>query len=267
MSGILQQMIKTKAIHDTIVIAKRDTIVKVVEVLNNKTSTVPSSFALFFDEYGNFFTFLATIAAFIALFITIKASNKAAKDSRHQILIGKLEEICDLLNGLVDAYPALYYAYVLVQQESLSTPAQKILHANIHNDKWEKAISGIDLKKHLEDINRLFILINLYLGEKQNKIKSKSSPNNDKTLKFSAFMFAEICKTLVIIIKYRTLKHNTFPDEFPKASTIRLLVGNISAAISEIIDFGDNGKGYKEFRDPFFKDLLKEEINSVDSHN
>ncbi|KLT69943.1 hypothetical protein [Flavobacterium sp. ABG] len=256
-------MQKAKSIHDTIVIVHRDTIVKILEVTKTKAATESSSFALFFDEYGNFFTFLATVAAFVALFVSIKAINKSASDGRHQVLVSKLEEICDLLDILVAKYPRLYFAYNLLALERAESEPKQIINRKIFDAKWEKAIKEIDFNMYLDKAARLMILANLYLGEKQKKSILRQPPEEDKSLKFSVLMFGEICNNIVLITKYQNLDYNSFPDKLPNHDVINILVRNISAQISEIINYSNNSTGYVEFRDDFYKKVIEAETNPV----
>lgn len=249
-------MTKDKIIHDTIVVIHKDTIVKTLEVVDKTQKNVPAV-ADFFNTYNNFFTALAAIAALIALFISIMAINKTAKDNRHQIRVGKLEEICDIMNLLGVNYPKLFSAYDILFKEFEKSEVSRILNRKKFEPILNEAISEIEFDLLLSKIDRLVVLANLYLGEKPKNFYSKTNSRDDKQLKFSTLIFAEICKNIVMILKYKNLKHNSFSDKLPNPNVTSVLVRNISAHISEIIDYGINTLGYETWRNDFFMDLLK----------
>ncbi|MDQ1165923.1 hypothetical protein [Flavobacterium sp. SORGH_AS_0622] len=274
-------MVKEKAFHDTIVIVKKDTIVKVVELVATKPVSQAPPIVQHFNDYSNIYTALATIAAFLALFISIKASNKASRDNTHQLLSGKFEEICELLSSMLAIYPALYNPYNLLEKRKTQTPAEKILRKNNFEQEWEKFISEIDLDLYYSKLNRLTILTNLYLGEKGksskfnrlNRLKILADflkhrklsveynkfAEREKELKFSTLFFIEICNILLNVARHKDLKDNSFDGQIPKPPIISILVRSICARISEKIDLGMNTADYQSFRKPFYEDIIRQQ--------
>lgn len=248
-------MIQTKIIHDTIVVSHKDTIVKTIELVS-KAPVKVSPIVDFFNTYSNLFTGLASIVTLIAVIVSIRAINKTTKDGRHQILVEKLEEIIDILHILVTEYPNLYSAYNLLETEKSKSEMERILHSKDFTLKWANSVSKIEVDMYLDNVRRLLILANLYLGERQQKSLSTFFAKKVTDLKFGTLMFAEICNDILQIIKYKNLSLNSFPDRLPEIKVAETLVRNLSAEISKIIDFGDNSLGYAKFKNEFYKNII-----------
>lgn len=230
-----------KKIHDTIIIIRRDAIVKVVEIVNKNSEIKTPLWVENFDVYSNIYALLGTIATIGALIAAIYAIYKTERDSRHQILVGKIEEIDELIVSLSLQYRYLYKAY-----ENLEEYEKKVIERTLSNldaNAFEKAMDEIneevDLKELIIKTTRLNVLANAYLNN-----------NDEYKLKFYVIGYSQIFNTMLYVVKYQNTenKNNIFPERLPDPEKIFDLVEKIKPHLIKAINFGSDLKGYIAFR-------------------
>ena len=157
-------MIRENTIHDTITIVKRDTIIKVVELVSKEPAPKASTFVQWFNDYSNVSVFFGTVATAGALLVAIFAIFKTGKDSRHQLLVGKFEEIYELIVSLSVEYKTLYDNYLDVREETkkcFEVSSKNLVLNYIKDDIISLSDSFLD--ELYQKTIRLNVLSNAYL--------------------------------------------------------------------------------------------------------
>lgn len=239
-------------IHDTIVIVKKDTIVKVVELVSKVPESKTSSFVQWFNDYSNVSVFFGTVATVGALIVAMFAIYKASKDNRHQLLVGKLEEIFELVNTLNSDYIKIHEVYILFEKAQLHKMQYQIVIANIQSEKKLKELPPeIDLNKLYEKTERLNVLSNAYLGKSSKFLDIGSS---QKKLKFNTLGFVQIYNSILIVLLNKSLvtKNSIISGILPSSENMDKLTTDISSEIIKTINYGKNNRNYRKYRDGTF---------------
>ncbi|EJG03400.1 hypothetical protein [Flavobacterium sp. F52] len=241
-------MIKGNPIHDTIVIVKRDTIVKIVELVNKTPEQKKSDFIQWFNDYSNVSTFFGTIATVGALIVAIIAIFKTAKDSRQQLLVGKIEEIYELIVYLVVDYDKLYKLELKLQKCGDKTDENYIQNIEKYNLDLEEVNKKVDLNDLFNKVIRLHVLANSYL---------------DKDLNLEVISYCRLFECLIATVKRgnSNRKKTEYPEGFPTTENLRNLVSYLANKLIIRINLGGEKKGnhneYLYYRDNVFKRKLK----------
>ena len=240
-------MPKSNLIYDTIVVSRdtitvihKDTIVKVLEIVNQKAVAKSSAFASFFDENVNFFTFLASLAAILALIVSIKAIVKTARDSRHQILVGKFEEMYSLLYSLLPEYQLFFQLDTLLQNSNnptlTITQRQTILAT--YKAELAKINSYTNVEEVLSKAGKLAVLANAYL---------------DKELKNEIIGYSKLFEIIIIVTTQNnmTYKQKKKKNGFPTYENVHQFAGQLSRKLIDKINFGGKNEDKKIFIEYF----------------
>ncbi|KIO50942.1 hypothetical protein [Flavobacterium hibernum] len=188
---------------------------------------------------------IAAFAAIGALIYARKAIKRTTEDNRKQILVGKFEEIYELVVLLSVEYGHLYDAYILFEK-SLSTEIPEETRKAI-NENFRRAILKTNGKVEIEDLFtltiRLNVLANAYLtGE----------------IKFQIIGYSQLFEAIINVLKSRDLKvkEDEFPEILPTTEKVFELVNRMTARLVEVINLGSENKGYVEYRETVFKKQL-----------
>lgn len=223
----------------------------------NKPVLSSSSFLDFFSLYSDFFTAVASLAGLIALIISIIAITKSSNDGRHQILVGKLEEMFELISSLTQDYPKLYDVYILLEKSNSATnPIREHLLNSIEFEKeLEKVSKSIKIENAEKKVTRLYVLAYSYLGEKPKWYKLFIPNKTINELKFNTLGYIQIYNALLLVLKHKDLmaKTDIFREILPTADSFNELTSEISQGIIKKMNFGVIGKGYRDYRDTEFK--------------
>lgn len=241
-------MIKGNPVHDTIVIVKRDTIVKVVELVSKVPETKPSAFIQWFNDYSNVSTFFGTVATACALIVAIIAIFKTAKDSRHQLLIGKFEEMYSLIYILLPEYQPFFQLDQLIVNSN--DPSYTSTERQAFLIKYKAELAGLpkitNVEEVLEKIGKLKVFTNAYL---------------DKDLKNETLSYCMLFEYIVLVTIQNdsALKQKYFENGFPSVDNVKTLASKLSDELIEKINLGgkvtDKKKILEYFKGTFQKTL------------
>ncbi|MEN2402281.1 hypothetical protein GKZ90_0021005 [Flavobacterium sp. MC2016-06] len=241
-------MIKGNPVHDTIVIVKKDTIVKVVELVSKVPETKPSAFIQWFNDYSNVSAFFGTVATTGALIVAIIAIFKTAKDSRHQLLIGKFEEMYSLIYNLLPEYQLFFQLDQLMassnDQSYTVTERQALL------SKYKAELVGLhritNVEEVLQKIGKLKVFANAYL---------------DKDLKNETLSYCMLFEYIVLVTTQNdsALKQKYFENGFPSVDNVKTLGSKLSDQLIEKINLGGKVTNRKKFNE-YFKGTFQETI-------
>ncbi|NWL03677.1 hypothetical protein DM790_22900 [Flavobacterium collinsii] len=241
-------MIKVKSVHDTIVVVKKDTIIQLVKMASDPTNTKTNAVIEHFDSYGSFYTAMGTLFTLIAIGVSLYTINQSAKLSRKQVLDGKLEEICDLINSLHIEYPNFYDLYILLEkvQHKANDLIKLRTTLNMECDK-------VDFDFYIEKLSRLNVLVNTYLGD--NSKSKKGIISEQKELKYKAIGFIELYNALILVLKYKDLKmkEDNFNEVLPVSESIDILVKELNNSFIALMGYGGDSDGYILYRNTTFK--------------
>lgn len=190
---------------------------------------------------------ITSLTAIGALLISTLAIIRATQDNRKQIIVGKIEEIYELI------------IYFIVEYNELNELSKKLENCGSETDKnYDEALKKykIELKKLKEDVDlndlfnkviRLNVLANSYLS---------------KELKLEVLSYVRLFECLIVTVQVSTLKRKNkeYIEGFPTTDNLRSLVGNLSNKLVDQINLGgDNSvhRSYITYRDNVFKRKLK----------
>lgn len=245
-------MTKTIPVHDTILTVKKDTIFKVVEIVAKSPEPKISTFVQWFNDYSNVSVFFGTVATIGALIVAMFAIYKASKDNHHQLLVGKLEEIFELVNNLNTDYIKLYDVYIMLENAQIQQQQFQVVIATIKfENKLKELPKEIDLNNLYRKTERLNVLSNAYLG-KSNKFLDIGS--SQKELKFNTLGFVQIYNSLLLVLlnKSLTTKNSIIAGILPSSENMDKLTTDISLEIIKTINYGKNSNDYRKYRDDTF---------------
>jgi|GEM_PF-2467806 len=245
-------MTKITIVHDTILIIQRDTITKLLKTVTEPKVPKLNEFIEHFNLYSNFYTALGTIFTFIAIAVSLYAINQSTKLTRKQVLVGKLEEICESINSLQMEYTNFYDMYTLLEKIQNSSNNLVWLRTQLNQE-----LQKIELDSYIYKLSRLNVLVNAYLGDKTNKSKTDKI-SEQKALKFKTIGFIELYNALILVLKFQDLKmkeHN-FIEPFPTTESISKLVKELNNSIISLMGYGGDSEGYILYRNTIFKEDL-----------
>lgn len=195
-----------------------------------------------FDKYSSS---IAAFAAIGALLYARKAIRSTTEDNRKQILVGKIEEIFEIVVLLSLEYGHLYDAYILFEKSQSSEISQDA--KNAINQEFKTALLKSNSEADLDEIYkmgiRLNVLANAYLNGE---------------VKFQTMGYSQIFEAIVIILKYRNLKSKEpeFPESLPITDNVFNLGQEISAKLIKAINLSSDNTRYIDYRQTVFKTKL-----------
>jgi hypothetical protein len=198
---------------------------------------------IFLKENSEVITALTAIGA---LLISTLAIIRATQDNRKQIIVGKIEEIYELIVYLIVEYKRLYELSILLEE------------CGDENDKnYTEAFSNykIELKKLKEDID----LNDLFNKIIRLNVLSNSYLNKDLKLEVLAVGGLFECLIATLQLKNLTRKRLEYNEGFPTTENIRNLVGHVLTKLTNKISLGADNQGVKvskNYRETVFKQKL-----------
>lgn len=188
---------------------------------------------------------IAAFAAIGALIYARKAIKRTTEDNRKQILVGKFEEIYELVVLLSVEYGHLYDAYILFEKSENSEIPEETRKTIKEN--FRRAILKTNSKVEIESLFsmtiRLNVLANAYLtGE----------------IKYQTIGYSQLFEAIINVLKSRDLKvkEEEFPEILPYTENVFDLVDQMTAKLVKVINLGSDNKGYLEYRNTVFKSKL-----------
>ncbi|WP_125720927.1 hypothetical protein [Flavobacterium ustbae] len=237
-------MSKGNVIHDTIILVKRDTIIKMVEIIKDQNKSV-SPHVDFFNTYSNVFTGYGTIATFLAVVVAIIAIYRSTKDSRNQILANKVEEIYELVETLSSVYGHLFAVYIILENSSKKEIELKgrLFMEKEFREKLATLKETYDIEDFIKKSIRLNILANSYLKA---------------NVKYDVIGFSQLFIAILYILNYEDVKlrQPEFKDPLPKPANVFELTTSIVDQLRKIIGFSNKTKGYIHYRNNTFKSKI-----------
>lgn len=191
---------------------------------------------------------ITALTAILALLISTLAILKASQDSQKQIVVGKVEEIYELIIYLIVEYDRLYELVLILEDcgdESDDKYPDAIKKYKLEREKVKK---NVDLNELFNKIIRLHVLTNTYLSNE---------------LKLEVLSFNYLFECLVSTIKNLNLtsKNKEYPEGFPTNDNLRNLVSDLAVKLVEKINVGGEKrnelKNINHYRDNVFKQKLK----------
>ncbi|MDL2141788.1 hypothetical protein QQY79_04605 [Flavobacterium tructae] len=190
---------------------------------------------------------VSALTALGALLISTLAIIRATQDNRKQIIVGKIEEIYELIVYFIVEYNELNE--LSKKLEDCGSEADENYDTAIKNYKLEllELKKNIDLNDLFNKVIRLNVLANSYLS---------------KELKLEVLSYVRLFECLIVTIQNGTLKRKRreYIEGFPTTDNIRSLVGDLSNKLVDQINLGgDNSvhRRYTTYRDNVFKRKLK----------
>ncbi|MEZ7497804.1 hypothetical protein QO200_03540 [Flavobacterium sp. Arc3] len=199
----------------------------------------------FLSDNANLITSFTAIGALV---ISTIAIIKASQDNKKQIIVGKLEEIYELVCYLIVEYEELYE--LLLKLETCGAEDDDNYLEAIENYKLElkKVKKKIDLNELFNKIIRLHVLGNSYLSK-------------ELRLEILEYNFLFECLITTVQNCKLTRKNKDYNEGFPTTENIRSLASQLATKLIEKINLGDNRRSkrsdYKKYRDNVFKQKLK----------
>lgn len=193
----------------------------------------------------DYLDFITAFAAISALFISIIAITRASKDSRKQLLVGKIEEIYELVVLLSVEYGHLYDTYVLLEKSKNSKirfEDRNLLTASFQHS-LKNSNAQVDMEKLYQMIIRLNVLSNAYLiGE----------------IKYQVIGYSQLFEALRSVLKTRDLKakEDEFSEPLPTTEKVFELIDQMTAQLVKVINLGSDNKEYLNYRETTFKQKL-----------
>jgi len=241
-------MIKGNPIHDTIVIVKKDTIIKVVELVSKAPEPKTPALTQWFNDYSDVTAFFGTIATAGALIVAIIAIFKTAKDSRHQLLVGKFEEMYSLIYILLPEYLLFFQLDKILENHHNETlPAdQRANFLLTYRSELEGVKAMVNIDDLFSKIARLSVLANAYL---------------DKELKNEVLAYSKLFEMILIVSTQQQMayKYTNFKNGFPQYENVQNFASVISKKLIVKINLGgENAEKsifYEYFRNKFQLDL------------
>lgn len=195
-----------------------------------------------FDKYSSS---IAAFSAIGALYYAKRAIKRTTEDNRKQILVGKIEEIFEIVVLLSVEYGHLYDAYILFeksQSSEISLETRNAIGANFRSAML-KSNSEADSDELYKMTIRLNILANAYLtGD----------------IKFQTIGYSQLFEALINVLKYRDLKtkEDEFPETLPTTENVFKLVNEMTRELVKAINLSSDNIGYKNYRETIFKQKL-----------
>jgi len=194
------------------------------------------------EQLNKYSNAIAAFAAVGALFVARTAIKKTTEDNRKQILVGKIEEVFEIVVLLSVEYGHLYDAYTLFeksQSRSIPLETKTIISANFRSAML-KSNSEADSEELYKMTIRLNILANAYLtGD----------------IKFQTIGYSQLFEAIINVLKYRDLKtkEEEFPEPLPTTEKVFEMVNKITRELVKGINISGDNIGYKTYRDSVFK--------------
>jgi hypothetical protein len=188
---------------------------------------------------------IAAFAAVGALIISTIAIIKATRDNQKQILVGKIEEIYELIIFLAVEYEDLYILYTLFD--------------NHHNDKYSAIEQREFLDNYTDELERIKTIINIDdLFNKIFRLNVLANSYLEKSLKLDVLAYGQLFESLIIVSTKQRMKRKErlFKEGFPTKDNVYKLVGHLSDLLVRKINLGGEyiGKSeYDNYQDNEFK--------------
>jgi hypothetical protein len=191
---------------------------------------------------------ITALTAIFALLISTLAIIKASQDNQKQIVVGKVEEIYELIIYLVVEYNSLYKLVLILEDcgdESDENYPDAIKKYKLEREKVKK---NVDLNELFNKVIRLHVLTNTYLSEE---------------LKLEVISYNYLFECLIYTIQNLNLisKNEEYPEGFPTNDNLRNLVSHLAIKLVEKINLGGEKrnqlKDINHYRDNVFKQKLK----------
>ena len=203
------------------------------------------SISYLFELSNKYSGAIAAFAAIGALIYARKEIKRTTEDNRKQILVGKFEEIYELVVILSMEYGHLYDAYILFEKSlSIEIPEET---RKVIKENFRRAILKTNGKVEIENLLsltiRLNVLANAYLtGE----------------IKYQTICYSQLFEAIINVLNSRDLKvkEEEFPEILPTTEKVFELVNQMTAKLVKVINLGSDNKGYLEYRDTVFKSKL-----------
>lgn len=195
-----------------------------------------------FDKYSSS---IAAFAAIGALVVARQAIKKTTEDNRKQILVGKIEEVYELVVLLSVEYSHLYDVYVLFeksQSPNIPQETKKVIGENFRSAML-KSRSQADMDELYKMTIRLNILANAYLTDE---------------VKFQVIGYSQLFEALINVLKTRDLKakEEEFIEPLPTTESVFILVQEMTRDLVKVINLSGDNAGYKNYRETTFKTKL-----------
>jgi hypothetical protein len=190
---------------------------------------------------------ITTFVAIGALLISTIAIIKATQDNRKQIIVGKIEEIYELIVYLIVEYNDLNELNIKLEECGCETDENYSEAIKNYKLELKKLKKNIDLNDLFNKVIRLNVLANSYLS---------------KELKLEVLSYVRLFECLIVTLQLGKLsrKRKEYIEGFPTTENIRLLVGNLSNKLVDKINLGGDNqvhRRYTNYRDTIFKQKLK----------
>lgn len=202
----------------------------------------------YFTAINNYSNSIAAFAAIGALLISTVAIIRASRDNQKQIVVGKVEEIYELVVFLIVEYNKLYELELKLEECGDETDGSYNDSIKEYNQELEKLKKEVDLDDLFNKVIRLHVLTNSYLSK-------------DLRLEVLAYNTLFECLIATVQIAKLSRKKEEYPEGFPSTDNIRHLVSNLANKLIEKINLGGDRKNqhidYLYYRDNTFKQKLK----------
>lgn len=170
---------------------------------------------LLIEKHTNLITALAAIGALV---ISTVAIIKSSQDNKKQIVVGKVEEIYELVIFLYVEYNQLYKLEIKLEEcgnENDENYADAIWEYEIELEKLKKKV---DLDDLFNKALRLHVLANSYL-------------TND--LKQEILLFNKLFESIILTLKIQNLsiKNEEYPEGFPTNESTRNFVAQLATKL------------------------------------
>lgn len=199
----------------------------------------------FFKQNSETITALTAIGA---LLISTLAIIRATQDNRKQIVVGKLEEIYELVIFLIVEYDKLYELEIELQNCGDETDGNYTEAKKKYNLEREKVKQRVNLDDLFDKVIRLHVLTNAYLSGE---------------LRLEVMAYSRLFECLMRTIRIGNLKEKkiNYSEGFPTTANLRNVVGNLAKKLIIKINLGgDKESTYQDelyYRDNVYKRKLK----------
>ncbi len=170
---------------------------------------------LLIEKHTNIITALAAIGALV---ISTVAIIKSSQDNKKQIVVGKVEEIYELVIFLYVEYNQLYKLEIKLEEcgnENDENYADAIWEYEIELEKLKKKV---DLDDLFNKALRLHVLANSYLTS---------------DLKQEILLFNKLFESIILTLKIQNLsiKNEEYPEGFPTNESTRNFVAQLATKL------------------------------------
>lgn len=194
-------------------------------------------------------TLLPIIVAVIALVVSVKTMINANKHNRQQILVGKIEEIYEIVTELHYYYSPLISVFNNLQEAHNSKRSKEQRSASLdqYHELVEELKSRNDIELLYNKTSRLNVLASTYL---KGEIQLKCLAYNDLFEKLMA----------VVLQKQMMLKQMFFSEGFPENMVLHKYLESIQDELVRLNQLGGNSVSkdvLSKYRNSNFKTDLK----------